>query len=165
MCKKVKVPFKWHSNHCLIWKSDTIDSFCTRGPTECHTPLWIYLLQVVSLTPNQTHNLTQSSSFKQNLRALKNLALVMGLFIVSWMPYLVLTLIQSFDPVYYANHYTISTLQRILFGLFLVNSIVNPIIYGVRFRGFNMFNVALRLMFGCIRENGRHAALESVTSG
>ena len=121
----------------------------------------VYSLKVDGMTPSQASNLTQSNSYKNNLRAIKNVAIVMGLFIVTWMPYVLLNFVETFDPLYYANHGPIQTLQLFLFGLFLVNSAVNPIIYGVRYRGFN---VALRLMFGCISEDGCHTTLESVIS-
>ena len=122
---------------------------------------FIYSLQVASVKPSHTSSVTQSNSFKNNLHATKNIAIVIDFSIGSWVPFLLLNFVKTFHPLFYANHGPIQTLHLFLFGLYLANSAVNPIIYGVRYREFNM---ALRLMFGYISEDGRHAVLESVTS-
>ena len=108
-----------------------------------------------------TSQSSQSDHFKNNIRALKNLALIMGIFILCWVPFIVLNVIEAVHTSYALNNELIIKLHIITSAMLLVNSVVNPFVYAIRFRSFN---VAFRLMCGCMKESQRHTAIEAVTS-
>ena len=85
----------------------------------------------------------------------------MGLFIMCWAPFLIYCIICVRNPNFCLERQTIKNIYVGALALFYANSVVNPIVYAVRFRGFN---VALRLMFGCVKEDERHSLVESVKS-
>ena len=118
-------------------------------------------VQVTSQMKSNTSSQSQASSFKSNLRALKNMAIIMGLFVICWAPFLALSSVESTDPVYYRNQLTFQKFYSVALAMYWFNSVVNPVVYAVRFRNFN---VAFRLMFGCVKDGERHAAMESVNS-
>ena len=117
--------------------------------------------QVAPMTTSNTSTESQTRKFKSNLRVVKNMAIIMGLFVICWLPFLVLNIVESTDPAYYMTISSLLGFHTLALAMFLFNSIVNPIVYAVRFRNFN---VAFRLMFGCLSVDDRHTAMESVTS-
>ena len=85
----------------------------------------------------------------------------MALFIMCWAPFLIYCIVCVRNRTFCLERQTIKNIFVGALALFYVNSVVNPIVYAVRFRGFN---VALRLMLGCVKEDERHALVESVNS-
>ena len=108
-----------------------------------------------------TSQSSQSDQFKNNVQALKNLALIMGIFISCWVPFIVLNVIEAVHTSCALNNGLIIKLHKITSAMLLANSVVNPFVYAIRFRSFN---VAFRLMCGCMKESQRHTAIEAVTS-
>ena len=121
----------------------------------------VWPFQVASLNNSHTTSQSQTTSFKNNLRATKNMAIIMGIFIICWTPFLVLSVMESLDPVGFRKLLFLRKFQSVALSMFMFNSVVNPFVYAVRFRNFN---VAFRLMFGCIRDEERHTVMESMTS-
>ena len=117
--------------------------------------------QVASTNTNNAQISNAANNSKRNLKALKNLSVIMVLFILSWVPFLSYCVACVRDPPFCLENQTVKIIYVGILLLFRINSIVNPIVYAVRFRGFN---VAFRLMFGCIKEDERHTLMESVTS-
>ena len=103
----------------------------------------------------------QDSNSKRNLKALKNLSMIMGLFILCWVPFLTYCIICVRTPAFCLEHQAVKIVYMGTSSLFLINSVVNPIVYAVRFRGFG---VAFRLMFGRVKEDERHDIMEIMTS-
>ena len=109
-------------------------------------------LQVASL--QQSHQpeeqTRQASQWRKNMKAIKNLLIIVVLFNVCWTPFLILCIVMSYNPDYYeprlAHWYDYFLL------LFSLNSGMNPIVYAARFRPFQ---VAFKLMFGCIKNEHR----------
>ena len=104
---------------------------------------------------------SQSRSYHSNLRALKNMAIIVGLFVVCWAPAIVLNITEALHPSFFIGHPDLRWIHSVVFAMFMFNSVVNPIVYAVRFR---KFKAAFRLMLGCLNEEERQAVLESVTS-
>ena len=64
------------------------------------------------------------------------------------------------EPEYYLQRPTVIRVDLLLGGFFLTNSLMNPIVYAVRFKAFR---VAFKLMLGRISVDERSQAIESVT--
>ena len=84
----------------------------------------------------------------------------MGLFIMCWVPFIIYCIVCVRNPTFCLESPTINQIFVGVLALFYANSVVNPIVYAVRFRSFN---VALRLMFCCVQEDERHTLVETVT--
>ena len=121
-----------------------------------------YFIQVAgSRSEHLAPQSSQSGHLKKNMQALKNLALIMGIFILCWVPFLVLNVIEAGDISYALTNELIIKLHKITNIMLLANSVVNPFVYAIRFKSFN---VAFRLMCGCLKQSERHTAIEAVTS-
>ena len=117
--------------------------------------------QISSMTDSPMMPQSHSRSYHSNLRALKNMAIIVGLFVVCWAPLYVLVIAEALHPSYFMNHANLRWFHGVIHAMFMFNSVVNPIVYAVRFR---KFKAAFRLMLGCLKEEERQAVLESVTS-
>lgn len=67
------------------------------------------------------------SAFKKELKAVKTLAVVIGVFFVMWMPFFVITTIRAFKP----ERYVAGWLQRLVMTLAYANSACNFVIYAL----------------------------------
>ncbi|XP_031567683.1 histamine H2 receptor-like [Actinia tenebrosa] len=67
------------------------------------------------------------SVFKKELKAVKTLAVVIGVFFVMWMPFFVTTTIRAFKPERYVSGW----LQRLVMTLAYANSACNFVIYAL----------------------------------
>ena len=151
----------WH----IIIGSDDIDIVsiiilsyvsCSLDIRMYHRPLY---LQVATVNVNDAQSHNRDNSSKRNLKALKNLSMIMSLFIVCWGPFMTHSVVCVRNPAFCLEHPIIKLIYFGALVLFLANSVVNPIVYAVRFRSFN---VAFRLMFGCVKEDERHALMETI---
>ena len=93
-----------------------------------------------------------------NHKAVKNLFTIVVLFTICLAPYCVMTIVMCFDPIGFLQNMTLGRIYVFLLVMFLSNSLVNPIVYAVRFRSFT---VAFKLMFKLIKEEDRFAAIEN----
>ena len=108
--------------------------------------------------PSFKRAISTSWPMAQNMKVIKNLLIVMVLFNVCWTPFLILCIAMSYNPDYYeprmAHWYNYFLL------LFSLNSGMNPIVYAARFRPFQ---VAFKLMFGCIKNEYRAKAISDAS--
>ena len=133
----------------------------TPGNIQSNLTVLLSPSQFSCTTDSPTMPQSHSRSYRSNLRALKNMAIIVGLFVVCWAPFLVLNIAEALHPSYFISHANIRWVHSVVFAMFMFNSVVNPIVYAVRFR---KFKAAFRLMLGGLKEEERQAALESVTS-
>ena len=112
-------------------------------------------------TSNHAQTSNEDNISKRNLKALKYLSVIVGLFILSWLLFLIYCVACVRNPAFCLKHKTVKIIHAGVSVLFRVNSVVNTIVYVMRFRGFN---VAFRLMFGCATEDERQELMEIVTS-
>ena len=101
---------------------------------------------------------TAGQSHQSNLKAVKNLFTVVILFTVCLGPYCIVTLFVTFDRFRFLQNTTVMRMYVGLLIMFLFNSLVNPIIYAVRFKSFT---VAFKLMFGLIKDEDKFSAIEN----
>ena len=101
---------------------------------------------------------TAGQSHQSNHKAVKNLFIIVVLFTICLAPYCVMTIVMCFDPIGFLQNTTLGRIYVGLLVMFLSNSLVNPIVYAVRFRSFT---VAFKLMFRLIKEEDRFAAVEN----
>ena len=91
----------------------------------------------------QSHN--QDNSSKRNLKALKNLSMLMSSFIVCWGQFTTHKVFCIRNLAFCLEHQVIKMISISAVAMFLANNMVSPIVYAVRFR---CFNAAFRLMLG-----------------
>ena len=70
--------------------------------------------------------------------------------------------IMAGDRVTYLSRPLDMSMSHFFLLILFSNSFINPIVYAVRFRPFQ---VAFRIIFGLMKEEDRAAAIESVTNG
>ena len=123
----------------------------------CYWWQWILdncFFQVASVDASTTAGPPSHSNHK----AVKNLFTIVVLFTICLAPYCVMTIVMCFDPIRFLQNTTLGRIYVGLLVMFLSNSLVNPIVYAVRFRSFT---VAFKLMFRLIKEEDRFAAIEN----
>ena len=95
----------------------------------------------------------------QKYESNKNQLIVVAMFNVCLVPFLVLCLVMSWNLDHFeAGLANLYYMVSILFGL---NRGMNSIVYAV---GFRPFQVAFKLMFGCIKTGERAEAISHATS-
>ena len=110
-------------------------------------------------SPQSTETNHNAGQWRKNMKAIKNLLIVVAIFNVCLVPFLVLCLVMSWNPDHFeAGLVNLYYMVSILFGL---NTGMNPIVYAVRFRPFQ---VAFKLMCGCIKTEERAEAISNATS-
>ena len=88
------------------------------------------------------------------MKVIKNLLIIVVLFDVCLIPLMILCMVMSWNPAQYETQLFHSyNVFMLLYGL---NSGMNPVVYALKFR---QFRVALKLMFGCIKAEGRSEAI------
>ena len=115
----------------------------------------------VSATGTDVANGAPSGNWKNKLKSVKNLSIIVFIFAFSWSPYMIQATIMSSDPVAYLERPLPMAISYVFLLLLFVNSLINPMVYAVRFRPFR---VAFKIMFGLLKEEDRHAAIESITA-
>ena len=78
----------------------------------------------------------QRTAFRQDLKVIRMLLVVVGVFILCWGPYFVWTLLEDYHPNFIdwnsmssSYRYRISITNTLIFALPYINSLCNPIIY------------------------------------
>ena len=95
----------------------------------------------------------------KNMKAIKNLSIITGLFICCLTPFLIYSLIFAYDPIRYLRQPTLLVLYNITLLLLMANSLMNPIVYALRFKPFT---VAFKIMLGLIKQEERSRAISDV---
>ena len=93
------------------------------------------------------------------MKAIKNMLIVVSIFNVCLVPPVILCLVMSWNPDYFETR--LADLYAAFSLLYGLNNGMNPIVYAVRFRSFQ---VAFKLLFGCIKVEERAEAISLATS-
>ena len=100
-------------------------------------------------------------NWRKKLKAIKNLSIIVFFFAICWSPFMIHSAIMSRDPMIYLSQPQAMTMYHMFLLLLFANCLMNPMLYAVR---FHPFQVAFRIMFGLIKDEERHIAIESITS-
>ena len=147
--------------HVLWWKFlificiHTFQLWYQMYNNDGHSRLYLFL-QVANLqqSSQSTENQNRTAQWRKNMKAIKNLMIVVVLLNICLNPYLILCLVMSSNPDYYGVR--LAPLNAVFPLMLVLNSGMNPIVYAVRFRPFQ---VAFKLMFGCIKNEDRARAI------
>ena len=110
----------------------------------------------VSSPSGQT--IREASQWRKNMRVVKNMMFIVVLFNVCLIPHMILILWMGSNPQRYQGLVNIP--YEICLTMFFLNSILNPIVYAIRFQPFK---VAFKLIFGCIKSEDRATAINEAS--
>ena len=102
----------------------------------------------VAAVPGQV--LEEQQRQRLNLRTLKNFGIVVGLYATCCLPYTLLCQVLVTDPFYYLQQPTTMHVFKVIKVMFVINSVINPIVYAIRFKRFGL---AFRYAFKCISKD------------
>ncbi|XP_020893716.1 tyramine receptor Ser-2 [Exaiptasia diaphana] len=120
-------------------------------------PLVVILLAYVIIfaSARKSMAIRKEKSIKKDLHIAYTIALVIGIFVICWLPFFVTMLLNNFCPACRSVVLLFPYLMAVRF-LHYFNSMCNPIIYCVRNKRFNMaFTRILRRIFCCINPKSR----------
>ena len=76
----------------------------------------------------------EKKKIKNEMKAVKTCALVLGIFLLSWIPYMIVVGLQMFCGM--SENRIVEPVRGLFACLTFVNSAVNPFIYAVRMKHF-----------------------------
>ena len=101
--------------------------------------------EIGAAVPGQV--LEEQQRQRTNLRTLLNFGIIVGLFAAGWLPYIILCQVIVTDPFYYLQQPAFVNLYSVVTLMVFTNSMVNPLVYAVRFKRFGL---AFRFAFKCL---------------
>ena len=120
---------------------------------------YIHVCLSIEQSRQSTETIHNASQWRKNMKAIKNMLIVVSIFNVCLVSPMLLCLVMSWNPDHYETR--LADLYAVFSLLFGFNSGMNPIVYAVRFRPFQ---VAFKLLFGCIKVEERVEAISLATS-